>query len=122
MSEVASAATYDTHTPCSCWHTVSRLLSSSTSVPPGHPYDFTEAGVAYLQVEEAARRTYIIREPLALELAGFLGRKLDERPLAIRGWELLLRLQLQGTGATVSKDCAALVARVVCVQDLSDCR
>ena len=90
MSEVASAATYDTHTPCSCWHTVSRLLSSSTSVPPGHPYDFTEAGVAYLQVEEAARRTYIIREPLALELAVHLGQELDKGPLAHEGWKRLL--------------------------------
>ena len=96
----------------------------STALAPGHPFDFAEAGVAFLQpkLDEGNTGAYIIREPLALELAGFLGRKLDERPLAIRGWELLLRLQLQGTGATVSKDCAALVARVVCVQDLSDCR
>ena len=95
----------------------------STALAPGHPFDFAEAGVAFLQPEEQGRTgVYIIREPLAPELAAYLGSKLDMRKLAVMGWELLLRLQLQGTGATVSKDCAALVARVVCVQDLSDCR
>ena len=83
----------------------------STALAPGHPFDFAEAGVAFLQPEEQGRtRVYIIREPLAPELAAYLGSKLDMRKLAVMGWELLLRLQLNGTGATVSEDCTALMA------------
>ena len=83
----------------------------STTLARGHHFDFAEAGVAFLQPEEQGRtRVYIIREPLAPELAAYLGSKLDMRKLAVMGWELLLRLQLNGTGATVSEDCTALVA------------
>ena len=65
--------------------------------------DFTEVGLAYLRPHDSGNGAFVIREPLALELAVHLGNELDQRPAATEAWRLLLDLQLQGTGATVSK-------------------
>ena len=75
-------------------------VSISATLGADHPFDFTDAGLAYL---EPADGTFTLMEPLAVELCAHLARVLRLTPPAVRAWSLLLQSNLQGTGATVSE-------------------
>ena len=75
-------------------------VSISATLGADHPFDFTDAGLAYL---EPADGTFTLMEPLAVELCAHLARVLRLTPPAVRAWSLLLQSNLQGTGAKVSE-------------------
>lgn len=79
-------------------------VSLSKTVPQPRLFDFTEGGLAYLELVRTFTGAYIVKEPLALELAAYLGVELDTRPKALATWEQLGQLQRRGASATVRAD------------------
>ena len=75
----------------------------SSTLAENHPFDFTDAGLAYLDARSTGDGTFTLREPLAVELCAHLSRALGATPRSVDAWELLVQMNLQGTGATVSE-------------------
>ena len=75
----------------------------SSTLAADHPFDFTDAGLAYLDASSTGDGTFTLREPLAVELCAHLSRALGATPRSVDAWELLVQMKLQGTGATVSE-------------------
>ena len=86
----------------------------SRSLAAGHPFDFTDAGLAYLKpYGGTVDGAYTLTEPLALELCAHLSHELGVPAAAVEAWQLLLQLNLQRTGASVSEGFARSVAHSV---------
>ena len=86
----------------------------SPTLTAEHPFDFTEAGLAYLKPNDpTVDGAYTLTEPLAVELCAHLSHELGVPAAAVEAWQLLLQLNLQRTGATVSEGFARSVAHSV---------
>ena len=68
-----------------------------------HAFDFTDAGLAYLDADSMGEGEYTLREPLAVELCAHLSRALGATPRSVDAWESLLQMNMHRTGATVSE-------------------
>ena len=84
----------------------------SPTLAKGHPFDFIQAGLAYLKPLGKLDGTCILTEPLAVELCAHLCHELRPTPGAVKAWQLLLQNSLQGTGATVSEGLIAALHTV----------
>ena len=85
----------------------------SPTLTAEHPFDFTEAGLAYLKPNDpTVDEAYTLTEPLAVELCAHLSHEVRPTPAAGKAWKLLLQHSLQGTGATVSEGLIAALHTV----------
>ena len=75
----------------------------SSTLAADHPFDFTHAGLAYLDADSMGEGEYTLREPLAVELCAHLSRALGATPRSVDAWESLLQMNMHRTGATVSE-------------------
>ena len=85
----------------------------SPTLTAEHPFDFTEAGLAYLKPNDpTVDGAYTLTEPLAVELCAHLCHEVRPTPAAGKAWKLLLQTSLQGTGATVREGLIAALHTV----------
>ena len=75
----------------------------SSTLAADHPFDFTHAGLAYLDADSMGEGEYTLREPLAVELCAHLSRALGATPGSVDAWGLLVQMNMHRTGATVSE-------------------
>ena len=75
----------------------------SSTLAADHPFDFTHAGLAYLDADSMGEGEYTLKEPLAVELCAHLSRALGATPRSVDAWESLLQMNMHRTGATVSE-------------------
>ena len=88
----------------------------SPTLTAEHPFDFTEAGLAYLKPNDpTVDGAYTLTEPLAVELCAHLSHELCVAPAAVKAWQLLLNLLRPGI--VVSEELiAALHTACTCVR------